>query len=64
MEFFVYAWAEFLVEKAGTKTGLLLGFFALSSGFWFPAEHGIFGRLSRFLHGFSSLSHFLPVLKI
>jgi hypothetical protein len=28
-----------------------------------PAMRGIFGRLSRFLPGFSSLSRFLPVLK-
>ncbi len=28
-----------------------------------PAVHGIFGRLPRFLPGFSSLSRFLPVLK-
>ncbi len=53
--------AEFLVEKPGTKTGLLPGFFVFSSRHLLPAVRGIFGRLPRFLPGFSSLSRFLPV---
>ncbi len=57
--------AEFLVEKPGTKTGLLPGFFGkcFLPGICSLAIRGIFGRLPRFLPGFSNLSCFLPVLK-